>query len=369
MQSDHFRNLVGARGPFASVYFEDSHNTADAAAQLGVKWRDLRDQLEAQGADGILTGALQRAILTARPPVGRSGRAVIAGPGGVLVDEHLIRPPVSTVARVSELPYLIPLVEYGDERPAYLVVAVDHTGADLTVYDGQSVDATTVQGEGYPIHKAAGAEGPYYGDPQPKVEEQAKKNLRLVAHRVSEVVDGSAIDIVFVLGEIRSRADLLAELPQRVRGKVVELAVGARDSGIDVHDVQKAIDSEFERRRNAVLGEIASRFEEGRGREKKLAVEGLTDVCAALRDGSVETLIVGEMGDATLVADEHLDAVAPDADLLSELGAAPEKTIRADEALPMAAIAVGAAVMKADERINPASGVAALLRYASTSAR
>ena len=42
MQSERFRQLVDAKGPFVSVYFDDSHDTQDAAAQLGARLRDVR---------------------------------------------------------------------------------------------------------------------------------------------------------------------------------------------------------------------------------------------------------------------------------------------------------------------------------------
>jgi hypothetical protein len=78
----------------------------------------------------------------------------------------------------------------------------------------------------------------------------------------------------------------------------------------------------------------------------------------------VDTLILGEIGDATVVSDEKITTVAPNANVLSEQGAAPAKTLRADEALPLFAVAVGAALVRTDERIAPADGIAAVLRYA-----
>src|SRR5215216_1927635 len=92
MQPERFRPLLTSHGPFGSVYFEDSHDTEDANAQIELKWRALREQLEQQGADSALTESIGRAIADAPPGVGRSGRAVVAGADGVLVNEHLIRP-------------------------------------------------------------------------------------------------------------------------------------------------------------------------------------------------------------------------------------------------------------------------------------
>ena len=52
--------------------------------------------------------------------------------------------------------------------------------------------------------------------------------------------------------------------------------------------------------------------------------------------------------------------------MLSELGEALHRVVRADEALPFAAIAVGAALVRVDGGITPLDGIAALLRYAPT---
>lgn len=67
-----------------------------------------------------------------------------------------------------------------------------------------------------------------------------------------------------------------------------------------------------------------------------------------------------------MVADEELTTVAPNENVLSEQGAAPDKTLRADEALPVFAISVGATLVRTDERIAPADGIGAVLRYAPT---
>lgn len=111
---------------------------------------------------------------------------------------------------------------------------------------------------------------------------------------------------------------------------------------------------------------VAQQFEAEIGRGSGLAAQGLAEVCAALRDGDVDTLIVGELGEATVVTGKARTTVARDADMLSELGEPVDRVARADEALPFAAIAVGAALVRDDNRIAPLDGVGALLRYAAT---
>jgi len=367
MRSDRFRHLLNTPGPFASVYFDDSHDTQDAEKQLELKWRGLREQLVEQGAGESVTAEIGRAIMDLRAPIGRSGRAVVAGADGVVINEHLVRPTAEPVVRVSELPYILPVVEHGFDQPNYLLAVVDHAGADLTVSVDGALRTETVEGGGYPVHKAAGAETAGYGNPQLRTDEAARKNVRAAADRISELVDDKALDLVFVVGEVRSRSDLLEALPERVRDRAVPLQVGARHSGLDYDDLQRAIEAEFVKRQLAVIDDAAQRFTAEIGRQSGLAAEGLGPVCSGLRQGATDTIIIGDDIDAlTVVADEGMGTVAPNADVMSEQGAAAAKTVRADEALPLFAISVGASLVRTDERIAPADGVGALLRYAPT---
>ena len=57
-------------------------------------------------------------------------------------------------------------------------------------------------------------------------------------------------------------------------------------------------------RRRAEIAEIADRFRREKGRGSGLAAEALAAVCAALRAGGVDTLIVGDLEDATVVTGE-----------------------------------------------------------------
>ena len=366
MDSESLRPLLTTRGPFASVYFEGSHDTQDAAAHRDVRWRGLREQLVERGAARSVTADIERAVMDLRPPVGRSVRALIAGADGVVVNKHLLRSPAATVVRVSELPYIVPIVEHGFKYPNYLLVTVDHTGADITVHTNSTLGDETVDSGGYPVHKASGAETAGYGYPQLRTDEAACKNLRAVADRVSELVDDMTADAVFVAGEVRPRSDLLAALPERIAERAVSLRVGARHSGHGFDEVQQDIHAQFLKQRLDVIGDVARRFEAEVGRRSGLAAEGLGAVCSALGQGAVETLIIGDIGGATVVADEDLRIIAPNAIVLAEQGAAAAKTVRADEALPLFAVSIGASLVRTDERIAPADGVGAVLRYART---
>lgn len=367
MHADRFRHLIDATGPFVSVYFDDSHDTADAAAQLDARLRDIRKHLEEAAAEGRVDAAVIEAIDTAvrakHPPVGRSGRGVIAAGTRIVFDQHLAVPPVSTIIRVSELPYILPVVEHGIPHTAYLLVAVDGTGGDISLFDDGRAASQTVEGSAYPVHKAHKADTAGYGGPQGRVEEAVRRNIREVAEQVTKVSDESGADVVFITGEVSSRAELLTELPERVATKSVQLQGGGRTAGTDPAEVAHEIAEQFATRRRAVIEDAVERFNAGHG--AGLAIDGLADVIAALRDGSVDTLIVGELGGATIVADhDQLMLAGPDAATVSGLGGSPDRVLPADEALPLLAVACGAAIVSADGQLSPADGVAAVLRYA-----
>lgn len=251
-------------------------------------------------------------------------------------------------------------------RPTYVFAAVDHTGADVTLSQGETARSETVDGGGYPVHKPVTAGWNGYGDFQHTTDEAIRMNVRAVAEHLTRLVDEADPEVIFVCGEARSRTDLVSALPERVATRVSQLHHGARDRRTGEDEVRDLIDAEFTRRRRAETADIAEWFQSEIGRQSGLAVEGLASVCAALRGGDVDTLIVGDLSDATVVTGKARTTVAADPDALSELGEPVERVARADEALPFAAIAVGASLVRADNRIAPADGIGALLRYAAT---
>ena len=366
MEPERFRPLLSAQGPFVSVYIDDSANTADAVGRREAIWSDLHKHLENQGADGDVIDRLERAVLHGQTAVGSQGRAIIATHEGVLIDEHLSSPLTATELRISEYPYILPLVKAGVRRPVYVFAAVDHAGADVTLHQGATVTTQIVEGGGYPVHKPASAGLNGYGDMAHSAEEAVRMNVRAVADRVTELVDETGAEVVFVCGEVRSRTDVVSALPQRVATRVVQFHAGSQGHRVSEREVKDLVDAEFDRRRQCATADIAERFRSEHGRASGLAAEGLGAVCAALREGDVHTLIVADLHDATVVTGENRATVAPDPDTLSELGEAVHRVVRADEALPFAALAVGAGLVCVDDLIAPADGIAALLRYVPT---
>lgn len=361
LRSDQAHRLLAARGPFASVYFDDSHDAPDAAARLEVVCADLVRELQTRGAGSTLIAVVERAVLDARPTVGHGGRGLIATADGVLIDQRLIVSPPHPLIRLSELPHLSPLIVYGAATRSYVVAAIDHVGADISVQHDDSLHVVTVEGQGFPVHEeAAGIHG--WGDWGHRVREAIRKNVRAVADALTEVCDRDDPEVVFVIGQDRVRAELASMLPERVRTRVVRPRVGARPTGVD-DVVRHAIDLELRSRREVAAEKVTERFMAEAGRRSGMAVEGLAAVCAALREDAVATLLVGDLGDATVLAADAATMVATEADELSAFGEPVTRTLRADEALPFAALASGADLVPVANGTRLRDGVGALLRY------
>ncbi len=239
MNSESIRELAAVHGPFASVYLPPDVGVVD--------WSVLRHSLEVQDADPEMLSALDAAVDRGSA---EEGRALIATRDGVLVDGPPAWQPHAAVARVSDLPYVLPLV------PRHAVLAPE---ASLV---------------------AAG----------------------------------------------RAREDAVS---------------GAGD---------RTVFDQF-------------MFESAR--PEGPVVQGVGPCAAALRAGNADALVVAEgalCDRAVWVGGPHRDQVAEDEADLRALGM-PVDHQRADEALPMAALVVGADVLVAPADLPLTDGVGVLLRH------
>ncbi|BCO34881.1 putative protein [Mycobacterium heckeshornense] len=95
----------------------------------------------------------------------------------------LSRPHAKThpqVLIIALTPYLVPLIDLGMWRPTYVFAAVDHAGADVSLYRGNTIRSSSIDGGGFPVHKPVTAGWSGYGDFQHTTKEAVRLNVRAV---------------------------------------------------------------------------------------------------------------------------------------------------------------------------------------------
>lgn len=359
------QQVVQASGPFASVYLDASHDTADATHQNELRWQAARSELAARGADDHTLDAIGAALLEEHPVVGDAGRAVVAAGGTVLVDEVLPLPPQAEVVRFSDLPYLVPLLATAPPEVPYVVAVADKVGARLHAVDRTGVEVAdqTVRGEDHPVHPVGGG-GQAHWSIERRAEEIVRRNAKEVAEQATKLVERVGAQLLVLAGDVQARSAVRAALTGHVARLVAELDLDA--TAIDERPELLAQGVQRLQAELQAAEEVAAVDRLHTGEAHGTAREGLGPVLAALRAGQVETLLVTDpaLGDQEVLVGPDRAQVALAADDVPEAGGRLARE-RADEALPAAAIATSADVLVlTGGQTEVADGVAALLRYA-----
>ncbi|MBD0323090.1 MAG: hypothetical protein ICV72_06855, partial [Aldersonia sp.] len=302
MRASTLSAVVGVDGPFASIYFEDSHDTEDAQKRVELEWRAIREELAEHGADEQLLSRLDGELLDAPPPVGRSGRAVVATKDRTLLDVRLQAPPAARVARFDPLPYLLPLVDHGDDEQPLLLAQVDKSGLDLYVVDGTGTKQlpTGKDEDHHEVHKAHGHGFRFFAETQASTEDVIRARYNRVAEEIAAAAQNNGAEVVVLGGEVQARSGVRERLPVALRDRVVDLETGSRAEGSDQDAVMREVASLRAERRVATMDDRAERFRAETGRGSGLAVAGIDAVQQALEQANVEVLLVTDPTERTV---------------------------------------------------------------------
>jgi hypothetical protein len=348
------RRILDHPGPFATVHLDGSHDTESADQELALRWRAARDDLAGQDVAAETLDALEDALLGGEPTVGRAGRLLVGAAGEVLLDRTLPDPPPTPVTRAGPLPYLMPLVERDTGQVPYVAALVNKVGADVRVVDADGVVRTeeTTEGRDHPVHKVRGG-GWAHLRMQRHVEEIVHQNVKLVADELARLVDDVHARLLVVGGEEQVVALLERELPPRC-AQILATPPGRREAPEEFEQAVVALAAE---RAGAEHDEVLDQFREQLAADRGLAVQGLIDATAALREHNAEALVIGDVGDTTLWYGENPRSVARTEEELRALGVEHAVEARADEVLPDFAFRIDADVVSANEQLMDGVGV------------
>ncbi|WP_280303690.1 Vms1/Ankzf1 family peptidyl-tRNA hydrolase [Nocardia neocaledoniensis] len=366
MTDTNLLDIAERRGPFAVVYVDASHDTADAARQWDLRTRSVREKLTAAGASAGMLRQFDRAVREGPPGRGRVGRLLVLDDEAVHADEYLPDPPAREVVRVSPLPYLIPLLRQHASLIPHVVAVVDRVGCDLrTVDEHGAATERVVEEHPYPVHKTGGGAWSHRSM-QKRVEETTRRTIGELAGEVAAAADTVHAEVIVVAGEVAARSALHEALPGS-GPTIVEIEAGSRAAGSNQDELAAAVDEVIAAEVHRHEDEVLTRLSVELGRDEGLAVVGLGPTTAALRTANVERLLIDpdRLGDRTV-------QVGPDrAQVIAETGTpaswsgntAHRQTCRADEALPVAALLMGAEVSTVAGGLPSEDGVAALVRH------
>ncbi len=357
MHLNMLRPVYEQAGPWASVYLDTSGSERYASETIDLRWRALREQLEAAQADPRTVDAIEAAIRRDGPSAGEGGRAFFARDGAVGFAHPLTQPPVVDMASWSLRPHTAALVRALGEHLQWVRADVHHTGGTLTGQDGSKVQ---IRGDS-PDDVTAGSFS--LARDQRATAQDWDRTSDDIAAAVAAMVDQNHADVIVLSGDIQARELVINRLPPLLAGKVVEVDYESPTAGHDAvldQATTAAVASVAETTRQAMIERFRNGFGDGN------SVRGLAAVADAARERRLEVLVLGaepKPGDAWVDPSDPT-FVGPDERAVQDYGVSAPAREDAEEALIGAAAATGADVvtMDADDTDLP-EGIGAIVRF------
>lgn len=364
MRADGFLSSLYAAGldPVVSVYLDLSIGPAETQWGLPLRWRGLREALQADGAvDEVLLPVDER-VRRAEP----SDRTLVAfaRAGRLELAEELVDVEAPDVAAVGPLPLAVPLLRWRSTWVPFLVVRVDRAGADLAAYagPGEPVSEEEVIGPDDEIERNApgGLAQMRY---QRRAEDSWAHNADAVSQRVTKLVESLGARLVLTAGDVRAVQELTDHLPERVRSLQRTVTSGLTQTTpgrvrIQQRVLRELVHEAAAQERAQVLARLADASGGGP------AVTGMPDTTEKLRQGAVRHLLVVDRP-----GDDRQAEIGREPRRLTPVGS-PRRGMADGPLAPLVEACVRAALAQSAEvtvlapgEADLADDVGALLRY------
>lgn len=359
-----------------TVVLDSTRESESGDQAVRTRWQDLRRALQAQHADPRALELIDERLSVPTHVGGRHGRVLVAGPDQIYVDRLLHQPLAASGAVCYSAPHAFPLARLADETVKFLLVEVDRSGADITLYDTatqelrDSAGQFTVQGDHDELNKIRSG-GAHHRRIQSRVEDSWERNADTVAAELDRIVAERRPELVLLTGDVRAVALVKESLGAAAREITGHIDGGSRAGGVHeeafAEKVERALEEFRLRRRERVL----ERLRQELGRDEA-ATTGLASVVDVLRKGQVDELVITESvaGPPSALRDRQLWVgegplhIGVDDTDITAVGDARLTTVRADLALGAAALAAGAGITVADDAaVDLVDGVGAVLRW------
>jgi hypothetical protein len=359
--------LYAEPAPVACAYLDTSRDIDDPDKAIELRWRHLRDQLTAQGADAPTVAALADAVGTDQQVSGRHGQAIFAQHGRVLLAEELPNPPVRETARYTPLPDALPLaVQHAPDIP-YVAVAISRVNHRGTSTEPEELDldfqagrwpASSVAPETCHRRRVTAADWP--------------REAARIAEEVASLAQHSGAERIILCGDSWARGVLAHRMPKHLRD---HLAPGAHDGQREEAEAGRALlESQlrelFQRATSERDRTLVGEFHARRARQDG-QVEGMAAVVAALQRGQAKTMLLNtpvELPAPLWAGPEPTQLALSEEDLRSFGVHSPQKQPAGAALIRALTRTGGELIVLPREDLPLAEGIAVLPRYADSPA-
>lgn len=296
MKLNHLKSLLESKSPLTTICVDVSHAEGSEAGDISSRWRILRRELEEKGADQESLDLIESKLLSQVHLGGSHGRYIAATKREIICDYLVAKPPTKDQANFEKDPLILPAVRASDDTVRYLLVQVDHQGANLLLSGSDSHNPggilAHIEGNHDVLHKVNGG-GWSHRRFQSRVEDSLERNAEVVAKEVDRITSECTPELILISGDVRSVALVLKSLGHAAKKLVVEVPGGPRAEGVNedvfAHHIHQALELFREKRRNVTLERVKEALGRGVG-----AVTGLSHLVEVLRKGQVKELVFTE---------------------------------------------------------------------------
>lgn len=348
-----------------TAYVDVSRTTENGAREVEARVTRIARDLEAAGIEEATVRAVTERL---RLPTGRGGettRIVVAGGADHVVTDVVVAGSLGEHHRAGAVAHLLRLGRALAESVSYVLVRVDHVGADITVSDTLGLDAREIVSEGDHdvLHKVPGG-GWSHRRFQSRAEDSWDRNADTVARDLGAVVREVDPDIVLLAGDQRGIARIRESAPDHVTERLEVLEHGSRAEGASDERLDEEVAAAVQRCRTGRIDEVLDRL----GAADAPTAVGVGETLEALRRGEVETLVLlaGALDDREAYAGPQPLLLATDPAELTALGVEEPERDSLEELLFRAALGQDADLLPLHAPIGALpDGVGAVLRFST----
>jgi hypothetical protein len=277
-------------GPIVTAYL-NSPWPGPGVDHTGLRIRTLLDGIrgteatrESLEALGSVLGTLEPGAPPAAAFVGADGQTRMFSLPGAQVEDQ---------AHCAAVPHVLPLLVWRQRHPAYALVMLDRTGAELVVQPAGAAEPvrSTVAGPDDVIERNAPG-GTAQSRYQNRAEDSWQHNAGRAAEAVTDALAASGAELLIVGGDVRAEQYFLDRLPTAVRtGVSIKTIPGSRSADGSERHRGERVEALVQEHVNEQCRQLLDRVQDGSG-PGGLGVQGPAPTIHALARAQVQVLLL-----------------------------------------------------------------------------